>query len=120
MKFLELDLIEVEVCKDNNIKESMNISTRYFPLSNKVEHIEGVTENKFFKEEEMSKILTALMYKESVLDEEYIDDIEELCTQKIENYYVFTLYYILEDVDFALIRTIKVFEPEVLKALKKN
>lgn len=122
MKFKELDLMEVSICKENNIKKEVGLTTTYYPLHDKVEYSfdSGVKEVEFFTEEEMSTILTTLLFKESSIDGEYVDDVEELCTLKAEDCYIFTLYYILEDTDFAFIRSIKVHESEIEKTLKKK
>ena len=122
MKFKELDLMEVKVCTSHNIKKEMGLKVNYYPLHDKVEYKygEGREGNEFFSEGELNKILTALLFKESVLDGEYIDDLEELDTLKVGDDYIFALYYILEDVDLALIRVIKIHRSEVDKVLKKK
>lgn len=122
MKFEELDLMEVNICTSHNIKEEMGLRVKYYPLHKKVEYEYGEyeKENEFFSEGDLNKILTALLFKESVLDGEYIDDVEELDTLKVGDDYIFALYYILEDVDFALVRVLKIPCSEVDKLLRKK
>lgn len=121
MKFEELDLMEVNICTNQNIKKEMGLRIKYFPMSKKVEYEygEGREENEFFSEDELNKILTALLFKESVLDGEYVDDIEELDTLKVGEDYILALYYFLEDVDFSLVRVLRIPCSEVEKLLNK-
>jgi len=122
MNFIELDLIEVDICNSHHIKEEMGLKLNYYPLHKKVEYEYSKVKkgNDFFSEGEMDKLLTILLGKEATLDGEYIDDIEELDTLKVGEDYLFALYYILEDVDFALIRVLKIHESQIKKALLKK
>lgn len=122
MKFIELDLIEVDVCSSHNIREEIGLNLNYYPLHKKLEYEYGVAKksNEFFSQGEIDRLLTVLLAKETTLDGEYIDDIEELDIVKAGEDYLFALYYILEDVDFALIRVLKIHESQIKKALSKN
>lgn len=122
MRYDELEVVKHTVNSSGDIKKQIGLNLSYNELKKTVHYELGkeVREN-IFTSEEIEKILLDIQMYEDDIEDEYILALEELEIRELgEDSYMLALYYILEDVEFGYIKTLRTTKKEIDRILKRR